>query len=185
VFRNPRKQFSWKKPFVSIVFTIEPELPQEIIPTEVDLRPMAGHLTIFGLWPMFSQLIGIFYRLVVEYRQIDAILQNVKELAQTPRAQILPSNTSPRLLTPDAFLPPTKEITLASNISPLASSSSSKKKSSKNKNKKKTILKAFLDSLDNSYNEDEDFEATIDLQRELFGNSRFITQDYYPGLEDL
>ena len=103
----------------------------------------------------------------VKYPQIDAIVRNVKELAQAPRAQFLSSNSPPMLLTPDAFLPPVKETTSTSNICPPASSSSSKKKSSKSKKKKKVLMKAFLDSLNVSSKEDEEdskssSNATID-----------------------
>ena len=94
------------------------------------------------------------------------------------------------LLTLDVFLPPTKEAIPASNVSPPTSSSSSKKKSSKSKKKKKELMKALLDSWNVSSKEDEEdfkasFEATIDPQRELFGNSGFDIQNYFPGLEDL
>ena len=41
-----------------------------------------------------------------KYPQFETIVNNVKELAQAPRAQILLPNTSPQLLTPSAFLPP-------------------------------------------------------------------------------
>jgi hypothetical protein len=60
------------------------------------------------------------------------------------------------LLTPDAFLPPTKEAAPASNVSLPTSSSSSKKKSSKSKEKKKALMKAFLDTLNVSSEEDEE-----------------------------
>jgi hypothetical protein len=81
------------------------------------------------------------------------------------------------LLTPKAFLP-AKELTPASNTSPLASSSSSKKKSFKSRKKKKALMKAFLDSLNVSSEEDEEnseasSKATIDPQTELFGNFGF------------
>jgi hypothetical protein len=51
-------------------------------------------------------------------------------------------------------------------------------------------LKSLLDSQNDNFDEDEEdseasLEATVDPQRELFGNSRFGTQDYYPGHEDL
>jgi hypothetical protein len=83
-----------------------------------------------------------------------------------------------------------KEATPASNVSPPASSSSSKKKSSKSKEKKKALMKAFLDSLNVISEEDEEAselssDATIDPQRDLFGNSGFATQEYFPGLKDL
>jgi hypothetical protein len=94
------------------------------------------------------------------------------------------------LLTLDAFLPLVKEASSASNVSPPASSSSLKKKSSKSKEKKKALMKAFLDSLNVSSEEDEEVsktssKATIDPQMDLFGNSGFATQYYFPGLEDL
>jgi hypothetical protein len=71
------------------------------------------------------------------------------------------------LLTSDAFLPLVKEASLASNVSPPASSSSFKKKSSKSKEKRKVLMKAFLDCLNISSEEDEEVseassEATID-----------------------
>ena len=75
-----------------------------------------------------------------------------------------------------------------SNVSP--ADSSSKKQSSKEK-KKKALIKAMvlLDSLSGSDGDDEDGSETSssvvpDLQRQLFGNSGFETQDYIPGLED-
>jgi hypothetical protein len=95
---------------------------------------------------------------------------------------------SPALLTPDVFLP-VKEVSPISKVSP-PTSSSSKKKSSLSKKKKKALMKAFWESLDVSYDEDEEesdasSEATINPQREFFGNSGVDTQEYFPGLEDL
>jgi hypothetical protein len=51
-------------------------------------------------------------------------------------------------------------------------------------------MKAFLDILNVSSDEDEEASesssnATIDSQRDLFGNLGFATQDYFPRLEDL
>jgi hypothetical protein len=79
---------------------------------------------------------------------------------------------------------------LVSKVSPPASSSSSKKKTSLSKKKKKALMKAFLESLDVGSDEDGEesdasSEATINPQRELFGNSGVDTQEYFPGLEDL
>jgi hypothetical protein len=111
-------------------------------------------------------------------------------LAHAPRAQNLPSNAPPTLLTLDVFLSPIKEASPAPKVSPPASSSSSKKKTSLSKNKKKALMKAFFESLDVGSNEDEEesdasSEAIINPQRELFGNSGVDTQEYFPGLEDL
>jgi hypothetical protein len=82
------------------------------------------------------------------------------------------------LLTLDAFLPPVKEASPTSKVSPPTSSSSSKKKSSLSKKKKKALMKAFWDSLEVGYDEDEEESdasseatATVNPQRELFGNS--------------
>jgi hypothetical protein len=89
-------------------------------------------------------------------------------------------------LTPDDFLP-IKEASPISKISPPTSSSS--KKTSLSKKKKKALMKAFLESLDVGSDEDEDFDASsnasINPQREFFGNSGFDSQEYFPGLEDL
>jgi hypothetical protein len=50
-------------------------------------------------------------------------------------------------------------------------------------------MKAFLESLDVGSDEDEDSDASsnasINPQRELFGNSGFDSQEYFPRLEDL
>jgi hypothetical protein len=51
-------------------------------------------------------------------------------------------------------------------------------------------MKAFLESLDASSDEDEEesdasSEATINSQREFFGNSGIDTQEYFPRLKDL
>ena len=129
---------------------------------------------------------------------IDNIVKNVKEFAQAPRAQNLPStithnlpsNAPPILLTLDLFIPPTKDVFPAPKTSPPASSSSSKKKSSLSKKKKKALMNAFLESLNVGSDEDEEesdvsSEATGNPQRELFGNSRFDSQEYFPGLKDL
>ena len=94
------------------------------------------------------------------------------------------------LLTPDVFIPPIKEASPAPKTSPPASSSYSKKKTYLSKKKKKALMKAFLESLDVGSDEDEEesdasFEATGNPQRELFGNSGFDTQEYFPRLEDL
>jgi hypothetical protein len=40
-----------------------------------------------------------------KYPQVNSIVNNAKELAQTPKAQTLLPNTPPQLLTPSAFLP--------------------------------------------------------------------------------
>jgi hypothetical protein len=57
------------------------------------------------------------------------------------------------------------------------------------KKKKKALMKAFWEFLDVSFDEDEDesdasSEATINPQREFFGNSGVDTQEYFPRLED-
>ena len=96
----------------------------------------------------------------------------------------------PMLLTPNVFIPPIKEVYLAPKTSPPASSSSSKKKTSLSKKKMKALMKAFLESLDVGSDEDKEesdtsSEATGNPQRELFGNSGFDTQEYFPELEDL
>jgi hypothetical protein len=62
------------------------------------------------------------------------------------------------------------------------------KKSSK---KKKEMLKAFLESLNDSSDQDEEHnsnassEANIDPKREWFENTGYSPENYYPGLEDL
>ena len=119
-------------------------------------------------------------------------------MAHAPRAQSLPfittqnlpSNAFPTLLTPDVFIPTIKEASSAPKTSAPTSSSSSKKKTSLSKKKKKALMKAFLESLDGGSNEDEEesnasSEATVNPQRELFGNSGFDTQEYFLGFEDL
>jgi hypothetical protein len=45
-----------------------------------------------------------------KYPQIDATINNIKFLSQTPKDQNLPPITAPLLLTPNVFLPPPKEI---------------------------------------------------------------------------
>jgi hypothetical protein len=90
-------------------------------------------------------------------------------------------------LTPNDFLP-VKEASPISKISLPTSSSS--KKTSLSKKKKKALMKAFLETLEvGSEEDDEDSdassEATINPQREFFGNSGFDSQEYFPGLEDL
>ena len=83
----------------------------------------------------------------------------------------MPPITAPLLLTPSVFLPLPKEIIVATSLA--TTSFGSSKKSSK---KKKEILKVFLESLNNRYDEDEkdnseaSSEATIDPKREWFGN---------------
>ena len=48
-------------------------------------------------------------------------------------------------------------------------------------------MKAFLEYVGSDQDEELDasFEATSNPQRELFGNSGFDTQEYFPGLEYL
>jgi hypothetical protein len=49
-------------------------------------------------------------------------------------------------------------------------------------------MEAFLESLDvgsDGEEYDASFEATINPQRELFGNTGFDSQEYFPELEDL
>jgi hypothetical protein len=111
-------------------------------------------------------------------------------LAYAPKTQNLPFNAPLMLLTPDAFLP-VKEASPASKVSP-PTSSSSKKKSSLNKKKKKALMKVFWDSLEVGFDDEEEeydasYKATpvVNPQRELFGNSGFDTQEYFPGIEDL
>jgi hypothetical protein len=58
------------------------------------------------------------------------------------------------------------------------------------KKKNKALMKAFLESFDVGSDEDDEesdasSEATINPQREFFGNSRIDSQEYFPGLEDL
>jgi hypothetical protein len=85
-------------------------------------------------------------------------------LVQTPKDQHLPPITAPLLLTPNVFLPTHKETTTAISLA-TTSFGSFKKKSSK---KRKEILKAFLEFLNDSSNEDEEentevsSEATVD-----------------------
>ena len=84
----------------------------------------------------------------------------------------------PMLLTSDVFIPPIKDASPAPKTSPPASSSSSKKKSSLSKKNKKALIKAFLESLDASSDDDEEeFDVSSENidnpQREFFGNSGF------------
>ena len=105
-----------------------------------------------------------------KYPQTDAIVNNIKILAQTPKVQNLPPISAPLLLTPSVFLPPPKETIVAT------SSGSSKKNSSK---KKKEILKVFLESLNDSSDGDEEdsseasSEAIVDPKQDWFGNSSY------------
>jgi hypothetical protein len=134
---------------------------------------------------------------------IDNIVKNVNDLAHAPKALNLPSNTTqnlpsnttqnllpnapPTLLTPDDFLL-VKEASPISKVSPPTSSSS--KKTSLSKKKKKALMKHFLESLDVGSDEDDEesdasSNASINPQREFFGNSVIDSQEYFPGLEDL
>jgi hypothetical protein len=102
-----------------------------------------------------------------KYPQTDAIVNNVKVLAQSPKDQQLPPITAPLLLTPSVFLPPPKETIVTT--SPATTSSGSSKKNSSKKNK--VILKAFLEFLNDNSDEDEEenseasSEATVDPKR--------------------
>jgi hypothetical protein len=113
----------------------------------------------------------------------DPIIQKVKLTIQAPKAQNLPLPLviSPKLITPNDVSQP--QIDAApSNVS-LTGSSSSKKQSSKEKKKKAlTKVMALLDSLSASDGDDEEVGSetssdVLDPQRNLFGNSRFDTQD--------
>jgi hypothetical protein len=88
-------------------------------------------------------------------------------------------------LTPDDFLL-VKEASPISKVSPPTSSSS--KKTSLSKKKKKALMKAFLESLDVGYDEDEEesdafSEATINPQRESLAILELILKNIFLDLK--
>ena len=88
----------------------------------------------------------------------------------------------PKLITPDDIGQTLNKVLLAANS--LTSYSSMTKKE-----KKKALLKAMIESLNESDDDDdatfEAFSTPVDPQRNYFGNSGFDSPDNVPRLEDL
>ena len=113
----------------------------------------------------------------------DPIIGRVKQLIQAPGAQNVPlPSIVPKLITPDD-IGQTPKKALPNADSPTLSSTMTKK------DKKKALLKAMIESLNESDDDDdatsEDSSALVDPQRNYFGNSGFDSPDNVLVLEDL